>query len=101
MQNKPNFLGDQMNVSSFITTNYEQRTMNYEIKNKPKTNPIQSQYKPNTKPIRTQFKPKQTQFQGQYYTALGLLELYAMGFRTDIIMLLRSLSGKTLFKGYT
>jgi hypothetical protein len=57
MQNKPNFLDDQMNVSSFIATNYEQRTMNYEIKNKPKTNPIQSQYKPNTKPIRTQFKP--------------------------------------------
>jgi hypothetical protein len=50
MQNKPNFLDDQMNVSSFITTNYEQRTMNYEIK----TNPIQSQYKPNSKPIRTQ-----------------------------------------------
>ncbi len=44
-----------MNVSSFITTNYEQRTMNYEIKNKPNTNPIQ-----------TQFKPKQTQFQTEY-----------------------------------
>ena len=50
MQNKPNFLDDQMNVSYFITNNYEQRTMNYEIKNKPNTNPIQSQYKANTNP---------------------------------------------------
>jgi hypothetical protein len=40
MQNKPNFLDDQISVTSFITTNYEQRTMNYDIKNKPKTNPI-------------------------------------------------------------
>ncbi len=53
LTNKPNLLDGQMNVSSFITTNYEQRTMNYEIK----TNPIQSQFKPNTKPIQTQNKP--------------------------------------------
>jgi hypothetical protein len=62
LTNKANFLDNQMNVSSFITTNYEQRTMNYEIKNKPKTNPIQSQYKPktnppNTNPIQTQTNP--------------------------------------------
>ncbi|MHC4694451.1 MAG: hypothetical protein ACYS67_17050 [Planctomycetota bacterium] len=66
MQNKPNFLGDQMNVSSFITMNYEQRTMNCEIK----TNPIQTQFKPNSNPIQSQFKPKQTQFPnfpGQYF----------------------------------
>jgi hypothetical protein len=25
-----------MNLSPFITTNYEQRTMNYEVKNEPK-----------------------------------------------------------------
>jgi len=62
MQNKANFQKSQMNVSCCLTMNYEQRTMNYEIKNKANTNPIQSQYKPNTKPIRTQFKPKQTQF---------------------------------------
>jgi len=39
--------------------------MNDEIKNKPNSNPIQSQYKPNTKPIQTQYrantKPIQTQ----------------------------------------
>jgi hypothetical protein len=28
-----------MNASAFITMNYEQITMNYEIKNEPKTNP--------------------------------------------------------------
>jgi hypothetical protein len=61
LTNKANFLDDQMNVSSFITTNYEQRTMNYQIKNKPNSNPIQTQNKANTNPIRTQFKPKQTQ----------------------------------------
>jgi hypothetical protein len=64
MQNKPNFLDEQMNLSSFITMDYEQRTMNYEIKTKPKqtqykanTNPIQSQYEPNTNPIQTQTNP--------------------------------------------
>jgi len=73
MQNKANFQKSQMNVSCCLTMNYEQRTMNYEIKNKADTNPIQSQYKantnpiqsqnkPNTKPKQTQFKPKQSQF---------------------------------------
>ena len=28
-----------MNVTTCLTMNYEQRTMNYEIKNEPKTNP--------------------------------------------------------------
>jgi hypothetical protein len=63
LTNKANFLDDQINVSTFITMNYEQPTMNYEIKNKPNSNPIQSQYKPNSKPIQTQYKPKQSQFQ--------------------------------------
>ena len=56
MQNKPNFQKSQMNVSSVITMNYEQRTMNDELKNKPNSKPIQSQFKPNTKPIQTQYK---------------------------------------------
>jgi hypothetical protein len=47
MQNKPNFLDDQMNVSSYITMNYEQRSMNYEVKNKANSKPIQTQYEPN------------------------------------------------------
>ena len=40
MRNKPNFRKTQMNLTSFLTTNYEQRTMNYEVKNKPNSNPI-------------------------------------------------------------
>ncbi len=39
MQNEPNFRKSQMNVNTVITMNYEQLTMNYEIKNEPKTNP--------------------------------------------------------------
>jgi len=62
MQNKPNFQKSQINVSTVITMNYEQRTTNYEIKNKPNSKPIQTQFKANTNPIQSQFKPKQTQF---------------------------------------
>jgi len=36
--------------------NYEQRTMNYEVKNKANSNPIQSQFKPKTNPKQTQCK---------------------------------------------
>ena len=36
MQNKPNLLYAQMNVSSVNTMNYELRTMNYFIQNEPK-----------------------------------------------------------------
>jgi hypothetical protein len=46
--------------------------MNYEKmdtwsigKNKPNSNPIQTQYKAKTNPIQTQNKPKQTQFQNR------------------------------------
>ena len=43
MQNKANFPHHQMNVSAVITMNYEQRTMNYEIKNKAnQTQPVVS-----------------------------------------------------------
>ena len=40
LQNKPNFRETQMSVSTIITKNYEQLTMNNELKNKPNTNPI-------------------------------------------------------------
>jgi len=46
LTNKANFRKSQMNVNTVITMNYEQRTMNYEIKNKANSNPIQSQTKP-------------------------------------------------------
>jgi len=57
LTNKANFQKSQMNVNTVITMNYEQRTMNYEIKNKAKTNPIQTQYKANSNPKQSQTKP--------------------------------------------
>jgi len=40
MQNKPNFRKAKMNVTTFKSMNYEQRTMNDANKNKPNSNPI-------------------------------------------------------------
>jgi hypothetical protein len=64
MQNKPNFLDAQMNVSPVKTMNYEQITMNNANKNKPNSKPIQTQSNPikaNIMPKQTQYKPNQTQ----------------------------------------
>ncbi len=47
MQNEPKFQKPQMNVSNVLTSNYENWTLGNRGKNKPKTNPIQSQFKPN------------------------------------------------------
>jgi len=56
MQNKPNFRKSQMNVSSILTTAYENKS-NWTLgENKPK----QSQ----SKPIKPNTNPKQTQFTG-------------------------------------
>ncbi len=41
-----------MNVNSLITTDYENKWQRRVRKNKPNTNPIQTQYKPNTNPIK-------------------------------------------------
>ncbi len=46
MQNKPNLLDAQMDVTSVKTKNYEQITMNNANKNKANTKPIQSQSNP-------------------------------------------------------
>jgi hypothetical protein len=62
MQNKPKFRKSQMNVSVYITREYEEMDTWSSGKNKAKTNPIQTQFKANTNPIQSQFKPKQTQF---------------------------------------
>jgi len=51
MQNKPNLLNAQMNVTSFITKYYENKRLCRCVK----TNPIQTQYEPNTNPIQTQY----------------------------------------------
>jgi hypothetical protein len=57
MQNKPNFRKSQMNVNKVITTDYEKLDTWSSGKNKPNSNPIQTQLehnkcqnKPNTKP---------------------------------------------------
>jgi hypothetical protein len=63
LTNKPNFRKSQMNVSAVITKNYEQSTMNDEIKNKPNSNPIQTQYKPK----QTQYKPNSNPIQTQFW----------------------------------
>ena len=85
MQNKPNFLRGQINATLFATKDYENKWQRRVRKNKPKTNPIQTQTNPisekpkmnlnsystkdyDNKPCfpapakQTQFKPKQTQF---------------------------------------
>ncbi len=88
MQNKPNFLDAQMNVSSVLTSDYENKS-NWTLgQNKPNSNPNKANFlkakmnvnslitkgyrkkddfevrinKPNSNPIQTQFKPKQSQF---------------------------------------
>ena len=72
MQNKPNFRKAQINVSRVSTKDYENKTLGERGKNKPNSNPIQTQsnpikankmpkqtqYKPNTKPNKANFKGK-------------------------------------------
>ena len=53
MQNKPNLLDAQMNVTSFYTVDYENKS-NWKLgENKANTKPI----KANTNPKQTQYKP--------------------------------------------
>jgi len=84
MQNKPNFRKSQMNVNMVLTVDYEKKTLGERGKNKPNSNPIQTQTNPITekqkmnvnkvltkgyenkshfwiKAKQTQFKPKQSQ----------------------------------------
>ena len=42
--NKPNFRKSQMNVNKVLTKDYDKRTLGERGKNKPNSNPIQSQY---------------------------------------------------------
>ncbi len=46
MQNKANFRKSQMNVTSLITADYENKTLGERGKNKPNSNPKQTQTKP-------------------------------------------------------
>jgi hypothetical protein len=51
-----------MNVSYYIKREYDKMDTWSHGKNKPNSNPIQTQFKANTKPKQTQYKAKQTQF---------------------------------------
>ncbi len=51
MQNKPNSQKDKINATLFVAKDYDNKPPRPTRKNKPNSNPIQ-----------TQFKPKQTQF---------------------------------------
>jgi len=57
LTNKANFRKSQMNVNKVLTKDYENWTLGERGKNKPNTNPKQSQYKAKTNPIQTQNKP--------------------------------------------
>ena len=61
MQNKAKFQKVKMNVNKVLTNAYEKKTLGQRGKNKPNTNPIQSQSNPikaNKMPKQTQYKPK-------------------------------------------
>ena len=57
MQNKPNFLDAQINVSSFITKDYERNDIFAVPENKPNSKPI----KANSNPIQSQFPKSQNE----------------------------------------
>jgi len=66
MQNKPNLPAPQMNVTSFYTVDYENKS-NWKLgENKPNTNPI----KANTKPKQTQFSKSQNEHNFYFNKAL-------------------------------
>ena len=49
MQNKPNLLNAEMNVNKVLTKDYDKMDTWWSGKNKPNSNPIQTQNKPNFK----------------------------------------------------
>ena len=64
-----------MNVSIFSQKDYENKTLGGSRKNKPNSNPIQTQTNPikaNKMPKQSQYKPKQSQFQRQKNAPLHL-----------------------------
>ncbi len=56
-----------MNVNKVLTRDYEKKTLGEHGKNKPNTNPIQSQYKPNSKPISSKAKMNANAFSQKDY----------------------------------
>jgi len=116
MQNKPNFLRGQINATLSATKDYENKWQRRVRKNKPKTNPIQTQTNPisekpkmnlnfystkdyDNKPRfrapgkQTQFKPNQTQFplaQSPHSSQLPAAEIKALlrDYRTRLFSLI-------------
>jgi hypothetical protein len=56
MQNKPNVKDAQINVNSYMKSKYEKLDTWLSGKNKPNSNPIQTQFKPNSNPIKPNLK---------------------------------------------
>ena len=79
MQNKPNLLNAQMNVTSFYTKDYENqgrlRTPPKQTQYKPNTNPIQTQYKANTNPIPERPKMNENSFATKVYENITTFRL--------------------------
>jgi hypothetical protein len=80
MQNKPNLLNAQMNVTSLITVDYE-NIANWKLgENKPNSKPI----KPNTNPKQTQYKANQSQYKAKtnpiYWMAFSAVNSFYRGF---------------------
>jgi len=70
-----------MDVNNVLARDYEERTLGERGKNKPNSNPIQTQTNPikaNKMPKQTQFKPNQTQFQRQKIPAAGSIRTPAI-----------------------
>ena len=66
MQNKPNFRKSQMNVSDYMTREYENMDTWWSGKNKPNSNPIQSQFKPNQSQNKPNTKPNKPNLKAEY-----------------------------------
>jgi len=71
MQNKPNLLNAQMNVSSVLTKDYENKRLCRCVK----TNPIQTQFKPKTNPIPERPKMNENLFATKVYENITTFRL--------------------------
>jgi len=71
MQNKPNFRKSQMNASSLLTKDYENKRLCRCVK----TNPIQTQYKANTNPIPERPKMNENLFATKVYENITTFRL--------------------------
>ncbi len=110
MQNKPNLLNAEMNVSKDYTGDYENKYLRRNRKNKPNSNPIQSQFEAKTNPIKPKTNPNQTQFQKQKESRwlkgkdlllqLRRMTIYVLRFRKAIAPKPRSRSVDELASSY-